>query len=124
MGLKYECLPNFYYWCGRGTYGERDCELWLRGKGSLKKEDQQFGEWFRANLVKITRRTITVVAGGSRSQATWWRKLGSKTDPTTTQSGAKIPQKSRFLAAIYLAAEIDKDDIMDDASSPARPQTR
>lgn len=63
MGLKYECLPNFYYWCGRRTYGERDCELWLRGKGSLKKEDMQFGEWLRENLVKITRRTITVVAG-------------------------------------------------------------
>lgn len=58
-----------------------------------------------------------MVAGGTRSQATWWRKLGSKTDPITTQSGVKIPQKSRFLAAIDLAAKIDKEDIMDDASS-------
>ena len=38
--LKYECLPNFYYWCGRVSHVEKDCEVWLKGKGSLKKEDQ------------------------------------------------------------------------------------
>ena len=39
VGLKYERLPNFCYWCGHVTHGERDCEVWLRGKGSLRKEE-------------------------------------------------------------------------------------
>ena len=29
VGLKYEQLPNFCYWCSRVTHGERDCEVWL-----------------------------------------------------------------------------------------------
>lgn len=44
VSLKYECLPNFCYWCNWVTHGERDCEVWLRGKGRLRREDQQYGE--------------------------------------------------------------------------------
>ena len=51
VGIRYERLPNFCYWCGRVSYGERDCEVWLRGKGRLKREDQQYGEWMRAEQV-------------------------------------------------------------------------
>ena len=40
VGLKCERLPNFCYWYGRVTHGERDCEVWLQGKGSLRKEEQ------------------------------------------------------------------------------------
>lgn len=36
--LKFEQLPNFCYWCGKVTHGERDCEVWLLGKGRLKKK--------------------------------------------------------------------------------------
>ena len=38
--LKFECLPNFCYWCGRVNHNERDCEVWLQGRGKLKKENQ------------------------------------------------------------------------------------
>ena len=34
--LKFEQLPNFCYWCGRLTPSERDYEVWIQGKGSLK----------------------------------------------------------------------------------------
>ena len=60
------------------THGERDYELWLRGKGSLRKEDQQFGEWLRADSVCGVRKSVTVIAGASRTQAPWWRNTGSK----------------------------------------------
>ena len=33
VGLKYERLPNFCYWCGGVTHGEQDYEVWLRGRG-------------------------------------------------------------------------------------------
>ena len=36
--LKFKRHPNFFYWCGKVTHNERDCEVWLRGKGNLKKE--------------------------------------------------------------------------------------
>lgn len=38
--LKYECLPNFCYWCGLVSHDDRDCEKWLGSKGTLRKEDQ------------------------------------------------------------------------------------
>ena len=38
--LKFEHLPNFCYWCSRVIHNEREYELWLRGKGNLKKENQ------------------------------------------------------------------------------------
>lgn len=40
VGIKYEQLLNFCYWCGRVTHGERDYAVWLQGKGKLRKEDQ------------------------------------------------------------------------------------
>ena len=82
VGLKYERLPNFYYWCGHVAYGERDYEVWLRGKGSLRKEEQQYGEWLRAESLRGTRKTVVVVSGTSRSQAPWWRKRDSNKGPS------------------------------------------
>ena len=43
-GLRFKQLPNFCYWCGKVSHGERDCEVWLRSMGRLKKEDQQYGD--------------------------------------------------------------------------------
>jgi hypothetical protein len=41
ISFRYERLPNLCYWCGMLTHGDRDCEKWLRSKGSLRQEDQQ-----------------------------------------------------------------------------------
>ena len=38
--IKYERLPNFCYWCGHVNHSERECEIWLRGKGQLSREEQ------------------------------------------------------------------------------------
>ncbi|KAK7854049.1 uncharacterized protein CFP56_033737 [Quercus suber] len=61
--LKYERLPNFCYWCGLVSHDDRDCERWLRSKGSLKKLDQNFGDWMRAEIDITTRKTSITVPG-------------------------------------------------------------
>ena len=78
VGFRYERLPNFCYWCGKVTNSERDCALWLRSKGGLRKEDQQFGEWLRVDSIRGVGKFVTVIIGASRIQAPWWRKSGSR----------------------------------------------
>jgi len=69
--LKFERLPNFCYWCGKVTHGENDCDVWLRGKGRLKKEEQQYGDWLHADPVRHTRKTVVVVSGRARGKPSW-----------------------------------------------------
>ena len=49
IGFKYECLPKVCYWCGQLSPDDKDCILWLQSKGSLKTENQQFGQWLHAS---------------------------------------------------------------------------
>lgn len=82
VGIKYERLPNFRYWCGRVTHGERDCEVWLCGKGKLHREDQHYGEWLRADPTRPSRKTVAVIPGAVRSRAPWWRKNTQRDSPS------------------------------------------
>ena len=60
--------------------------MWLRGKGSLRKEDQQFGEWLCADSVRGVRKSVIVISGSTRAQAPWWRKPDSKATSSSRQS--------------------------------------
>ena len=91
VGLRFERLPNFCYWYGRVGRGERDCEVWLHNMGHLKREDQQYGDWLRVDAVKAIRKTVTVIFGAARSQASWakqkqrlgtWGGMASQTNST------------------------------------------
>lgn len=53
ISFKYERLTNFCYWCGLITQGEKDCELWLKSRGSLSPEDQQYGAWLRGEPKRV-----------------------------------------------------------------------
>ena len=35
VSFRYEHLLVFYYWCGRLTHDAKDCDVWLRNKGTL-----------------------------------------------------------------------------------------
>ena len=74
VGLTYERLPNFCYWSCRVTHGERECEEWLRGRGKLSKDDQQYGEWLQAESVRQSKKTVAVILGRKCNQPPWWRK--------------------------------------------------
>ena len=82
--LKFERLPNFCYWCGKVTHGESDCDVWLRGKERLKKEEQQYGEWLRVEPVRHTRKTMVVVLGSARGKPSWKKGLAMERKQTTT----------------------------------------
>ena len=75
ISFKYEHLPNICYRCGQLSHDDKDCILWIQSKGSLLKEDWQFGPWIRAyqyNLVKKVTIKVqgfdTPELGGSRSR--------------------------------------------------------
>ena len=71
VGLKFERLPNICYWCRRVGHGDRDCEVWLHSRGRLRREEQQYGEWLRADTFRPTRKTVAVIPGVARNQAPW-----------------------------------------------------
>ena len=80
ISFKYERLPNYCYWCGRLTHAEKECELWLRSKGSLRCETQQYGAWLWAPMDKPIRR-VEVRAEG-RSNVPRWGQPQSQTANT------------------------------------------
>lgn len=43
VSFKFERLPNLCYWCGWISHDDKNCELWIQSKGTLKIENQQFG---------------------------------------------------------------------------------
>ena len=61
--FQYERLPNMCYWCGMLTHDDKDCEVWLKSKGSLSLDKQQFGPWLRAPQFSLTRRQTIEVKG-------------------------------------------------------------
>ena len=58
--------------------------MWLRGKGTLKKEDQQYGEWMRAKQFRQIRKSIAIMSGSARNQTPWGRNFKS---PTSSNKG-------------------------------------
>ena len=64
----------------------------------MKKDDQQFGEWMRADTFRLTRKTVTIIQGSSRTQAPWWRKPGSKGAHASAQAtGTSTPNQNKSL---------------------------
>ena len=49
VSFQYERMPIFCYWCGLLNHDEKDCKLWIHSKGTLRKDEQQYGAWLRAS---------------------------------------------------------------------------
>nr|POE98551.1 hypothetical protein CFP56_46459 [Quercus suber] len=106
VGIKFEGLSNFCYWCGCVTHSERDCAKWLGSKGSLRKEEQEFGEWMRAETIRTVRKTVVVVPGKSRRQAPWKQQFyvpkhswsnGDGTPMQVDSNGAQVKLSSELM---------------------------
>ena len=61
------------------THGDRDCDRWLRSKGTLRREDQQYGTRLRAVVGKPIRRVEVKVAGRSNAPQ-WDRRVSPMND--------------------------------------------
>ena len=108
--LKFERLPNFCYWCGKVTHGENDCDVWLRGKGRLKKEEQQYGEWLRAEPVRRARKTVVVVSGKACGKPSW------KKGPAMAR---KQPATKDLNNAGVLGSDLGREDAVEQAQPEA-----
>ena len=63
VSFRYERLPVFCYWCGILTHDAKECDIWLRSKGTLRTQQQPFGDWLRATPTSISKRKVISVAG-------------------------------------------------------------
>ena len=63
VSFQYERLPNLCYWCGHLMHDNKECTLWLRSKGTLSIQDQQFGSWIRASQFNLAKKSIVEVQG-------------------------------------------------------------
>lgn len=63
VSFKYERLPNLCYWCGWLNHDDKNCELWIQSKDTLKIEDQQFKSKLRATPYTSTRKDFIFVPG-------------------------------------------------------------
>ena len=61
--FMYERLQNICYWCGSVSHDDKDCSHWLRSKGTLTVEEQQFGPWIRAPLFNLAKKSFVEVKG-------------------------------------------------------------
>ena len=46
----------------------------MRGKGKLRREDQHYREWLKAEPVRQGRKIVNVISGRARNQPPWWKK--------------------------------------------------
>ncbi len=124
VSLKYERLPTFCYWCGMISHGDRDCEVWLKSRGTLSSESQQYGPWMRGEVIRSFRRMgddfrgpppfnhMPAPRGGG---AKGWQK------GRTHKDNADFPQPSKVVTPTRIfedqLREIDKDLGLDSGES-------
>ena len=63
VAFQYERLPNLCFCCGLLTHDDKDCEVWLKSKGRLVMDDQQYGHWLRAPRFSMGERQSIEVKG-------------------------------------------------------------
>ena len=91
--------------------------MWLRGKGTLKKEDQQYNEWMRAKLTRQTRKLVAVISSSSRSQAPWGRKYksptGSKNGHSDDDFSASSKNGSKSVSASTMKTDQQMNEVIE-----------
>ena len=63
VNFKYERLPNICYWCGCFDHDDKDCDIWIQSKGTLRMEERLFGLWIRAEQSGPPKKNVVRVSG-------------------------------------------------------------
>jgi hypothetical protein len=118
ISFKYERLPIFCYWCGCLTHGDKDCEVWLKNKGVMRREDQQYGAWLRASFDKPVRRIEVKVAG--RSNVPRWGQKSEASNSVSSENKAYedsgLEQQTQKIKATGLGSE-ESGEVMEQSPS-------
>ena len=61
--LKYERLPNLYYWCGYLTHSDKNYDVWLDSEGTLTVEQQTYGSWIWEPVFSKAQRNMITMPG-------------------------------------------------------------
>ncbi|XP_075670183.1 uncharacterized protein LOC142639946 [Castanea sativa] len=67
--FEYERLPTYYCWCGLLSHVGKDCDRWVRSKGTLASEDVQFGAWLKAEPTNMSKWKVVMVEGFDNSKS-------------------------------------------------------
>jgi hypothetical protein len=95
VSFRYERLTNFCYWCGRITHGEKDCEIWLRSRGSLSSDQQPYGAWMKGESERMGRHPLrTVDKLGDRSGGVQGGM--SRGSPANCEERQQTPPNGKF----------------------------
>lgn len=89
--FKQECLPNLCYWCGCLKHNNKDCDLWIRRKGSLTPDQQQYGTSLQAFPYLSSYKNVNFVLGYYENRFVHLREMDGKTmvAPSTVAKGCK-----------------------------------
>lgn len=109
-GFKYGRLSNICYWCERVTYDDKDCPIWLKSKGALKMEDQQFGECIRAVQFKPSRKSYVEVKG-------FGEFFSKKSEVSSVVSRTQQPVISSFVSNQLVNVSLEGRKVGGDKSS-------
>lgn len=89
MEFQYERLPNICYWCGMLTHADKECKAWLKSKGELSVDNQQFGPWLRASQFSLARRQTMEVKGFEMDQSLHQPGRGGGKDGDLTSGNSR-----------------------------------
>ncbi|XP_075636519.1 uncharacterized protein LOC142608713 [Castanea sativa] len=91
VSFKYRRLPNICYWCGRLTHDDRDCDLWIESKGTLKPKQRGFGLHLRAQPFVAAVKNVIKVLGFYAEK----NNNNNNNTPFTDRTLGQLPQPNR-----------------------------
>lgn len=121
VSFKYEKLPNFCYWCGKVSHSDKNYDVWLTSKGTLRLDKKGYGAWLCAISHNLGKAFVTKVSGmGDGLGHTQFGKTSS-TIPCIIHAQKTLDEQTNVVACLdQLCREmviVDKPEVSNLVSS-------